>query len=65
MPDSRLDDFGLPQDYAKEDLRYLMVEEEGYLSEDFDRVVEKFHKSRGLLNLLILWFNLNCMNFSS
>ena len=56
MPDSRLDDNGLPQDYSKEELRHLMVEECEYLSEDFDRVVEKFHKARGLLDLLILYF---------
>lgn len=48
MPDSRLDDNGLPQDYSKEELRHLMVEENGYLSEDFDRVIEEFHKTKGL-----------------
>lgn len=47
MPDSRLDEFGLPQDYTKEDLHYLMVEEEGYHSEDFERVIDKFYETRG------------------
>ena len=44
----RLDVNGLPKDYSKEELRHLMVEESGYLSEDFDRVIEEFHKTKGL-----------------
>ncbi|XP_061198082.1 golgin subfamily A member 6-like protein 4 isoform X3 [Saccostrea echinata] len=46
---SRLDDSGLPLDFSYEELCHIIVEEKGYLLEDFERVVEKWLKNNSFL----------------
>lgn len=46
---SRLDDSGFPQEYSYEELHHLVVEENKYPFEDFERVVGKCLESSGFL----------------
>ncbi|XP_062614854.1 golgin subfamily A member 6-like protein 4 isoform X2 [Saccostrea cucullata] len=46
---SRLDDSGLPLDFSYEELCDIIVEEKGYLLEDFERVVEKWLENNSYL----------------
>ncbi|XP_052721826.1 uncharacterized protein LOC128192861 isoform X2 [Crassostrea angulata] len=46
---SRLDDSGFPQEYSYEELHHIVVEENKYSFEDFERVVGKCLESSGFL----------------
>uniref|UniRef100_K1R211 Baculoviral IAP repeat-containing protein 2 n=1 Tax=Magallana gigas TaxID=29159 RepID=K1R211_MAGGI len=46
---SRLDDSGFPQEYSYEELHHIVVEENKYPFEDFERVVGKCLESSGFL----------------
>lgn len=58
----RFDDFGFFQEYFYEELYYIVVEENKYLFEDFERVVEKCLESSGEC-YLFGWFQLIKMIF--
>ncbi|XP_062614494.1 golgin subfamily A member 6-like protein 25 [Saccostrea cucullata] len=46
---SRLDDSGLPQDYTYEELRHIVVDENEYSFEDFERVLGEWLKNNSFL----------------
>ncbi|XP_011442456.3 uncharacterized protein [Magallana gigas] len=46
---SRLDDSGFPQEYSYEELHHIVVEENKYTFEDFERVVGKCLENSGFL----------------
>ncbi|XP_062598470.1 golgin subfamily A member 6-like protein 25 [Saccostrea cucullata] len=46
---SRLDDSGLPQDYTYEELRHIVVDENGYSFEDFERVLGEWLENNSFL----------------
>lgn len=48
---SRLDDSGFPQEYSYEELHHIVVEENKYPFEDFERVVGKCLESSGECHL--------------
>lgn len=48
---SRLDDSGFPQEYSYEELHHVVVEENKYPFEDFERVVGKCLESSGECHL--------------
>lgn len=52
---SRLDDSGFPQEYSYEELHHIVVEENKYPFEDFERVVGKCLESSGKCHLLGLY----------